>query len=747
MREKKPVIANPTSSRKDSRPKLIIVSNRLPVSVSKQGGKLVYTPSTGGLATAMSSLEGEAAERIWIGWPGIAAEELNPRERAAVTRKLRTYGCYPVYLTSNQVKNFYEGYANDTIWPLFHYFQSLAQFNLQYWASYKEVSQVFKAAVLKQVAPNSAIWIHDYHLMLLPGQLREALPDSSIGFFLHIPFPSYEIFRLLPDRREILNGLMGADLIGFHVYDYARHFLSSVLRTLGLESVHGVVTLEGRTVKTDVFPIGIDYQKFTVALGATAVRHGIKDLYNHYEGQTIILSVDRLDYSKGILKRLEAFEQLLRENPHYHKKLVLVVIAVPSRTEVETYKELRDSIEQTIGRINGRYASVDWTPISYQFKNLPFEQLIALYAAADIALVTPLRDGMNLVAKEYVASKQTRPGVLILSEMAGAIDELPEALRVNPNDTASMVRAVKIALKMPKVEQRSRLKSMQRRLSRYTVQRWAADFIEQLGQSKQTQTQQNNKSLSGALAEDMVDHFQAAKRRAIFLDYDGTLRNFLSSHDPSRAAPSKSLLNIVSGLVGRPDTDVCIISGRPREALDKWFGHLPVALAAEHGAWVKDGGEWSQEEFSFTDYKKLLLPVLERFAERTPGARIEEKNFALVWHYRNVPPELAYARNASLKHELNQLLGGGEVAIHSGNKIIEIKPRRIHKGTVISEQLAIKPADFMLCIGDDYTDEAMFEALPEEAYSINVGNGETLARLQIPSIERVLKLLKTLSNS
>jgi trehalose 6-phosphate synthase/phosphatase len=725
--------------------KFIIVSNRLPVSVSKVDGKLVYKPSSGGLATAMSSLGGNADERLWIGWPGISSDELSRAEKASITRKLRSYNCIPVFLSQDQVKNFYEGYANDTIWPLFHYFLSYAQYDYDYWRTYKSVNALFGKTIARHAQPDATIWVHDYHLMLLPKMIRESLPKSSIGFFMHIPFPSFEIFRLSPDRKQILEGLLGSDLVGFHTYDYARHFMSSVLRTLGHESHHGVIDLKGRSVTVDAFPIGIDYQKFTAALDDPATKKEIEILDNHYKDQRIILSVDRLDYSKGIPHRLRAFEAFLEQNPAYHKKVSLVIIAVPSRTEVQTYKDLRDQIEQTVSRINGTYATVDWTPISYQFKNIPFAQLVALYQRADIALLTPLRDGMNLVAKEYVACKQKTNGVLILSELTGAADELQEATRINPNDSESIVEALKTALKMPVTDQRRRMRAMQRRISQYTVQRWASDFMEQLAYSRHMQDGNSDKVLAEEDIEAIAFDWQQAKQRAVFLDYDGTLMNFVSSPDPKKVAPSKQLVELLTKIAAKPHTELCIISGRTREALESWFGKMPITLVAEHGSWVKQHGEWAQGLFSFQEHKKLLRPLLERYAERTPGATIEEKNFALVWHYRNVPPELAYARNSNLKHDLNTMLAGTDVGIFSGNKIIEIKPRAIRKSTIVGELLDSNPADFVLCAGDDYTDEDMFEALPETAYTIRVGMHETHARFQISSVEKLRGILKSLT--
>lgn len=727
-----------------SKQKFIIVSNRLPVSVSRAKGKLEFTPSPGGLATAVSSLNIESSDMLWIGWPGISTDELRPGEKAVITRKLKSYGCFPVFMSKDQVKNFYEGYSNDTIWPMFHYFQSLAQFNPEYWQAYKEVNTLYKKAIQRQSDDQSTIWVHDYHLMLLPKMLREALPGSSIGFFLHIPFPSFEIFRSLPNRREILEGLLGADLIGFHTYDYTRHFLSSVLRVLGHENQHGSIILPTRAVTADAFPIGIDYDKFKTAASSPKVLNELQVLDDHYKHQRIILSVDRLDYSKGILKRLEAFEQFLKENPKYHKKVVLVVVAVPSRTEVAAYKELREVIEQTVSRINGAYTTVDWTPISYQFKNLPFEQLIALYVKADVALVTPLRDGMNLVAKEFIAAKQNTHGVLILSEMTGAVDELPEALRINPNDSASIVEAIKKALRMPNKERIERLEFMQRRLSSYSVQRWGADFIEQLGRSKQLQARSHKKALSEAAKKELLSSYKQAGRKLIFLDYDGTLRELVSSPQPSRAAPSKNLIKLLKYLAAQPGTEVCIISGRQRDVMEKWFFGLDVSLAAEHGAWIRHRQEWSQAENSFHKYKKTLLPILKRYSERTPGSVVEEKDFALVWHYRNVAPELAFARKAGLTHELEQAIANTDIDIHEGRKIVEIKPHNINKGAAALELLAINPSDFILAVGDDYTDEAMFELLPEETYSIKVGLEETHARFQLGTVGDVCGLLELL---
>jgi len=722
----------------------IIVSNRLPISVSKRNGKLVFTKSSGGLATAMASLS-TTENQLWIGWPGISAEELTDEEKHLVTKRLSEKGYAPVFLTKAQIQGFYNDYANNTLWPLFHYFQSLPQHNDASWQAYQQVNALFAKEVAVHARPHARIWVHDYHLMLAPSLLRTALPKSTIGFFLHTPFPSYEIFRLLPTRKEILEGILGADLIGFHIYDYTRHFLSSVLRICGIENNTGVILKDNRVIKTDIFPIGIDYKKFVRALRSAKTQTELKKLAKRYRNQKIVLSVDRLDYSKGIPKRLEAYEKFLADYPEHHKTVTLVMIAVPSRTEVDVYRELRETVEKIVSRINGMYGTIDWTPVSYQFQNLPFEQIVALYHKSDIALVTPLRDGMNLVAKEYVASKGTTPGVLILSEMAGASDELSEAIKVNPTDSNEIARSLHQALTLPKAQQLARLASMQRRLSHYTVQHWASDFVQQLDQAHRPQLPNDDKLLDTQSEHHIAEAFKTAKRRLILLDYDGTLKDFVPTPDPAAAAPSPSLLSLLANLADLPDTTLAIISGRSRLALESWFAKTPqLTLAAEHGAWFKKKNTWHQQKATLKAHRTAIINLLEHYAERTPGVQIEQKDFAIVWHYRNVLPELAFARNAQLRYELKQLLDTTDIGIYNGSKVIEIKPRNIHKGAVCENLLAENPADFVLCIGDDYTDEDMFKALPAQSFTIKVGLDDTAARYQIASVGQVTQLLTTL---
>lgn len=722
----------------------VIVSNRLPVNIGRVNGKLTFEPSSGGLATAMSSLEND--DQVWVGWPGIADDDLTDAEKDTIIATLeREYNYVPVFLSNEEVQQFYEGYSNDTLWPMFHYFQSLAHHDPAYWQAYQTVNQRFAEVAATYAAADALVWIQDYQLMLTPMQLRELLPEASIGFFLHIPFPSFEIFRLLPERKQLLQGLLGADVIGFHIYDYGRHFLSSCMRLLGLPSSGGFISYDDRQIKVSPYPIGIDFDKFREQLRSRDTKLAIAELDDSYKNEKLLLSIDRLDYSKGIPERLEAFRLLLEQRPEHHGKIKLLMIAVPSRTNVETYMQLRDDIERTVSRINGTFGTVGWAPISYQFQNRPFHEIVALFARADIALVTPIRDGMNLVAKEYVASKKRRNGVLILSEMTGAMDEMPEALSINPNDTESIAQAIHHALTMPGREQRRRLKAMQERIKVSTVQNWGKEFMNDLEIAAGRHDQFMKKQLSPSQQVRIVTRSRNAASRLIILDYDGTLKSFVNTPRALAATPSLRLRRIIKRLSEQPNTTVAIVSGRPKKALSRWFIGLNIILAAEHGAWTRYDRKWEHIDSTFHKHKKRLKSILQQYVDKTKGAEIEEKDYSLVWHHTNVEPELAYTRAASLKHELTDQLMDEDISVHSGRNILEIKPGNVSKAKVVAELMRRFPSEFVLCAGDDYTDEDMFDMLDENAVTIHVGGGDTKALNQLPTVASMVSLLEQLA--
>ena len=472
--------------------KTIIISNRLPVQLQISNGSLTAIPSVGGLATGMKSVH-SGGESLWIGWSGLTDEETPKELEDEIDEALKEHGCAKVKLNSDEIDGFYYGFSNRTIWPLFHYFLKYSEFELNFWDTYKAVNQKFADAIIENSDEDDTIWVHDYQLMLVPQMVREKRPNTTIGFFLHIPFPSFEIFRTLPWREEILEGLLGSDLIGFHTYDYERHFLSSVRRLIGLDVSFNEIYLENRVIKVDSFPMGIDYKKFRDA----AVLHDSKSMEERSDLQLrldnhkasapdtkLILSIDRLDYSKGIAKRINAFEYFLQKYPEYKEKVRLIILAVPSRSNVPQYQLLKREVDELVGRINGELSTVNWTPIWYFYRSLPFESLIDLYTSSDIAWLTPLRDGMNLVAKEYIATRTDKSGVLILSEMAGSAYEMNEALLINPNNFEQQADTLKQAFNMPLDEQIARNTFLQKRLERYNVEVWANEFMNALKENR-----------------------------------------------------------------------------------------------------------------------------------------------------------------------------------------------------------------------------------------------------------------------
>ncbi len=719
--------------------RLLIVSNRLPLSVEKRRSRLYFEPSAGGLATALGAFY-KSQPSVWIGWPGIELEKIKGEEQD-VEARLLSENCHPVFLSEQDVEDFYHGFCNKTIWPLFHYFSEYTVYDKDFWQAYERVNEAFADTIAEVAEPGDIIWIHDYHLMLLPKLVRDRLPEATIGFFLHIPFPSFEVFRLLPWRRQILNGLLGANLIGFHTYDYVWHFLDSVHNLLGYEATRGQLTTADRAIKADVVPIGIDYGRYAKAAKDSNVRAEVSKFREMLGNCKIILSIDRLDYTKGIPKRLEAFSIFLEEHPEYREKLILVMVVVPSRTKVEHYAQLKKQIDELVGAINGKYGSIGFTPIWYLYRPLPFDSLIALYNMADIALVTPLRDGMNLIAKEYVATKTNGRGVLILSETAGAARELGEAITINVNNPEDIVQALEEALAMPKREQVERNRIMQKRLQRYDVGRWAGEFIDRLLYTRTLQNEIEARALVSEARTALVSDFHKSQRRLLLLDYDGTLVSF--SGKPGRAKPTGELKGLLKKIARNPKNEVVFISGRDKDTIGKWFGSLNAGLVAEHGAWVKEkGGEWEMIEALTSDWKGEVRPIVERCVDRTPGSFIEEKGFSLAWHYRETSPKLGDLRARELTNDLLNLTSNLNLQVLEGSKVVEVKNAGVNKGRAALQWISRQEWDFILAVGDDLTDEDVFKVLPTTAWSIKVGFSASAAKFNLGSPIEVTALLK-----
>jgi trehalose 6-phosphate synthase/phosphatase len=647
-----------------------------------------------------------------------------------------------VHLSHDQVDRYYDGFSNRVLWPLFHYLIDRVPVNATGWNAYQEVNEIFADAVSAHYRPGDTIWVQDYQLLLLPMLLRERLPRARIGFFLHIPFPSSEVFRVLPWRHEILNGMLGADLLGFHTHAYLRHFVASLLHVDGVEVDLDRVSLGDREVRLGSFPMGVDAAEFERIAREPDVRAEVEAIRRDAGGRRILLGIDRLDYTKGIPRRLEAIKQLLVGEPSLADGIRYIQVAVPSRGKVDSYRKFRHEVEERVGEINGSHGTLRSTPVHYVHRAVSLRQLVALYCAADVMLVTPLRDGMNLVAKEFVASRVDGDGVLVLSEFAGASAELDGALIVNPYDVDGIVGNIRRALGMSPAERSARMKGLRQRVGEYDLRNWARNFLDDLSVARP------DEAVGAVAPEPVLVSVLAAAREAsdlrLLLDYDGTLVPIARS--PGLAAPDDELLALLSGLAALPRTYVEIVSGRPREILEAWFGDLPIALWAEHGFWYRraPGDSWEAAAVLRPEWLKRVLPILEQFTAATPGAQIEVKSASVAWHYRGARREFG-ARQA---HELRMLLGDAlsnqPLEVLEGKKVIEIRLRGVSKARVIHEMETHALANAtVIAIGDDRTDEELFRALPASSITVAVGARPTRARFRLDDHRAVRQLLRS----
>jgi len=735
--------------------RLLLISNRLPVTVVYKDKKISYKSSSGGLVAGIRDYleytkkhpkKTSVNNHLWVGWPGAT---VNSSDRKKVQKELlNKFDAFPIFLPEKQMDKFYLGFCNKTLWPLFHYFTSLTAYDDNYWDSYKQVNETFFKSIENIIKEDDIIWIHDYHLMLLPALIRKKFPNCKIGFFLHIPFPSFEIYRLLPKvwREQILHGLLGADLIGFHTPEYTQHFSHCVQRILGFEHDLGKIVVDKRLVKVNTFPMGINFNKFNKADSIPRVKLEMKTIKKSLHNFKIILSIDRLDYTKGILNRLYGYERFLENNPEWIGKVVLILIVIPSRIGIEQYKITKKQVDEYVGRINGKFGDVKWSPISYQYNSLTFNTLVAIYKISDIALITPLRDGMNLIAKEYIASRQDQTGVLILSEMAGASKELGEALIINPNSVEEISESLKTAVSMRKQEQIKRIKIMQQRLKNYNVITWTDDLLGELQSICEEKNRIESKAMSNSTKDDLIKRFNKAKQKILFLDYDGTLSPLVKH--PSLAKPNKECIATLSMLANIPNLDLVIISGRNKKTLERWFPIKNINFVAEHGAWIKTfTDKWRTLKPMTNEWKPQIIALLQMYANRIPETFVEEKDYSVCWHYRNADPESAAAKVKELTDDLVNLTANSELQVMQGNKVIEIKISGINKGMAALQFLAKKKYNFILAAGDDLTDEDLFQSLPKNSHTIKVGMGRSHAKHNLFNSHDVIDLLKKMAAS
>ncbi|MFT8358613.1 trehalose-phosphatase [Bifidobacterium aquikefiri] len=792
--------------------RLIIVSNRLPFSMEETQDKtFTLRQNVGGLATAIGPYHKAHRDSIWVGWSGIDASNHTKSEIESIKKEFSERRCVPIFLKKSEVKGYYAGFSNDTLWPLLHDFAHQANFDEETFKIYTAVNKKFADKVAPLIHKGDTIWIQDYHLMLLPQMLRKRFPEASIGWFLHVPFPSPEIFRSLPWSRDILNGILGADLVGFHTVDYAHSFNASVKLLLDKDvDEQGHIEMEdGRRSTIDAFPIGIDYNLYRRTSRsnlATEMRRGIESVcgkrtvqryatsltaesnaateastkegawWSHYSREDlpelalansaaanspkpnkVIVSIDRLDYTKGIPERLRAFEQMLDKYPEWIGHVTYYLLATPSRENVPTYKRLKEQVDQLVGQINGKYSLLSWNPIHYITRSLPIKPVCGIYAAGDVALVTPLRDGMNLVAKEYLACHDGRAGALVLSDMCGAARELDQAFIVNPYDTSAVCEALHEALEISNEESRRRNIAMQARLKFRTAATWCTGFLASLAQVADSSLA--DKRLRMDQRNVIMEQWDGAKKRLLLLDYDGTLTPLVRT--PERAKPTHGLRALIRRVASDSAVKLVIVSGRSHETMDEWFGDLPVSLIAEHGVWRSDyesrkdaneGRKWTRLEGlpDAEEWKRQIGPIMQESVEALAKSFIEHKDDAMAWHYRLSDQRKANDERVKLLEKLRAITGKLGLMVMENSKVVEVCPVAVSKGQAVSPIIESGDYDFMLAAGDDSTDETMFAVMPENSWSIKVGAGITRAHsrlLNSASVQRLLGYLAAESDA
>ncbi len=713
--------------------RLILVSNRLPFTARRQGGETVLTRSSGGLVAGLGPVH-EAKDSLWIGNPG---GEIGGLKRDA----LRKNRIVPVAISRDRARRHYEGFSNGVLWPLFHYFLESVKYDPDDFEAYRDVNRQFAEVVAQHARPGDRIWIHDYHLMLMPTMIRQLRPDVTIGFFLHIPVPSSEVFRVLPVAEIILEGLLGADLIGLHTYDYVRHLTTAYRRFLGRPFDLDSVERDGGRCHVRAYPLGVDAEGFVERAGSPEAERRLSTWRKRVAGRKVLLGVDRLDYSKGIPLRLEAWRRLLSRTPAWRKQAVFLQLAVPSRGTIDQYRHLKAQVEQQVGEINGEFSDMGTMPVHYMHRSVPPDELVALYRLADVAVVTPLRDGMNLVAKEFIASRTDEDGVLVLSEFAGAASELGEALVVNPWDLEGTARALDRALRMDPDERHRRMSSLRGRVLAYDARHWAQSFLDDL-KGIAERTKRDVEVTSDQWTADLCRRFAKAGTPMVVLGYDGTLKGF--EMEPHSACPDAELIGLLRRLHSS-GANVVMISGRDRDTLEAWFGEIPIHLVAEHGFLHRPAGARAWEELA-PGLDRSWFPVVEEtmrsYVDRTPGSFIERKQAGLAWHYRRAEPGLGLRQGRELAHHLTEYFANRPVRVIRGACVVEANTQGIDKGWAYRAlQRRVAESDLIIMAGDDRTDEDMFRAAGDDVWSIKVGSGVTAARYRVASPEQLRELL------
>lgn len=718
---------------------IFIVSNRLPVTIVKTEDGFSIKPSSGGLATALQSVFQQQDSR-WIGWPGIIPQ--NKEEEEQITQLLEPLRCIPVFLTEQEHNDYYNGFSNSILWPLFHYHPGHCVMEQLYWETYKQVNIKFAETICRYTGKTDFVWIHDYQLMLVP----QYTDRPYMSYFHHTHFPSVEVFGIIPWRKELLQGIYKCKHIVFQTKRDCRNF-KQAYQCFVSDQAPEVSPQSSVQNHISYHPISIDAQDFSSISDSPKVKDIANNIKQAFEPFKVILSVDRLDYSKGVLERLTAFKELLIDYPKYHKQVVLVMIVVPSRTNVVSYEKHKKKVDELVGNINAMFAVPEWRPVHYYYQHFDRETLCAYYSTADVCLITSLRDGLNLVSKEYVACRNNNNGVLILSEMAGSANELQTALKVHPYDTKQIKEAVNYALAISPEEEQTRMANLRTQVFNHTIFDWVNTIFQEVFDLYENLSYTVDNYLSPTLMELLKTQFKEAEKRYILLDYDGCLRD-IEPH-PEMATPTEAIYQLLEKLIGLPHTEVYLISGRSKSDMQEWFSHTGANIIAEHGVWYKKHNEnWVDLRENDKVHKEYFFNFLNYFQERIPGSFLEEKSTGYCLHFRGCKP-------AHVSKYLDKLVNGFIEEVKTNNlpyrctvtcMEFEILPMGCNKGKAVNEIISFSDNAFILAAGDDDTDEDMFEVLPSTAFTFKIGQKDTCAKIRVPQVNRFVDFLSNLAD-
>jgi trehalose 6-phosphate synthase/phosphatase len=723
---------------------LAVVSNRLPFSAERRHGGLVLTRSPGGLVAALDPVL-KRLGGVWVGWPGVSQEDIEAA--GGLTAQPENGVCYrQVPLSAREVAQYYGGVANGMLWPLFHLFVGKVNIDSAAWRVYERVNERFAAAVADDARRGALVWVHDYHLLLVPYYLRRMVPDARLAFFLHIPFPATDVFRVLPWSRNLLRGMLASDLIGFQIPAYAHHFLACAERLLGCEvdRAAGIARFEGRDVTVQAHPISVDAVAIEQLAGVVGRRP------RDDQRVTEVLGVDRLDYTKGLHERLLAVERFLERYPAFHERVRFTQLLVPSREHVAEYRQLKRQIDEAVGRLNGRFSEGGWTPIRYFVRSLLPEDLVRLYRQADVALVTPLRDGMNLVAKEYVCAQLENDGVLILSELAGAAEELQEALVVNPFDVEAVAEALYRALSMPEDERQSRMSALRDRVRGHDVHAWVSRFLDAAAGAAR-QARASRASPTDAVLRRLGPWLAQRPTVCLLVDYDGTLTPLAARPEEARLADSTRA--VLEQALRTPKVDVVVVSGRSVEDLKQVVGVPGLTYVGNHGFEIEGPGISYRYPGTERFLAALGAAATDLEALGVEGAWVEHKGVTLSYHLRAVPLPL----REKAQRRAEKVLRKRRLRVLTGHEAVEGRPPvDWHKGHaalyVVGRRHGVQwPSRVRaLYIGDDATDEDAFRSLSGIGRSICVSPvapaAGTAADFRLPDPDAVVHLLRWLAS-